>query len=453
MEGSIDLKAEYENWDEAFNTYEFSTRDKKYMSNFNLKYECLDARDDFHAQLEKRVKKASKEARCESDTSDSESDFGIDIHCVGSDDCDIYKMLSEDSRKMLENKKEVADILRNCGWTAPCEMDRSLLDLNRYEPEIAKTANGWKSTVKECRDKIIQERQRVVANSTIVRPAADENASQYSGPGHVKIVDADYLRYNFKARFKESNCIIDVTVKNFKLNEEQERAFRIVANHAASFSPDPLKMYLGGMGGTGKSQVIKALISMFIKRNEAHRFVVVAPTGSAAALLNGSTYHSLLGIHIANNRDAGMSNCSANIINVLRAKLTGVEYIFLDEVSMVSCHELYAISARLAELTNMHDKPFGGVNMIFAGDFAQLAPVGGVALYSHVPLLNPTTSSVRQQEKMISKLLWHQITTVVILKKNMRQVTQTEADAKLRLALENMRYASCTEEDIDFLRS
>ena len=57
-------------------------------------------------------------------------------------------------------------------------------------------------------------------------------------------------------------------------------------------------MYLGSMGGTGKSQVIKSLMHFFKSRNESHRFVVLAPTGTAAALLQGSTYHSFLGVPI-----------------------------------------------------------------------------------------------------------------------------------------------------------
>ena len=56
-------------------------------------------------------------------------------------------------------------------------------------------------------------------------------------------------------------------------------------------------MYLGGMGGTGRSQVIKALSYFFKGRKEAHRFIIVAPTGTAAALLGGSTYHSMFGIN------------------------------------------------------------------------------------------------------------------------------------------------------------
>ena len=37
------------------------------------------------------------------------------------------------------------------------------------------------------------------------------------------------------------------------------------ANHASSKNQEQLKMYIGGMGGTGKSQVIKALVKFFEK--------------------------------------------------------------------------------------------------------------------------------------------------------------------------------------------
>jgi hypothetical protein len=42
---------------------------------------------------------------------------------------------------------------------------------------------------------------------------------------------------------------------------------------------------------------------------------------------------------------------------------------------------------------------------------------------------------------------------VVLLRKNMRQSKETEVDAKLRTALENMRFGACTPDDIDFLRT
>jgi predicted AAA+ superfamily ATPase len=58
---------------------------------------------------------------------------------------------------------------------------------------------------------------------------------------------------------------------------------------------EQLKMYLGGMGGTGKTQVIKALLNFFTKRNEAHRLVILGPTGTSAALLGGFNLSFILG--------------------------------------------------------------------------------------------------------------------------------------------------------------
>ena len=92
--------------------------------------------------------------------------------------------------------------------------------------------------------------------------------------------------------------------------------------------------------------------------------------------------------------------------------------------------------------------------MIFSGDFAQLPPVFGSPLYSGTvgtQLISHMT--VQGQEAAIGKALWHQVTTVVILRKNMRQRTQTPEDAKLRTALENIKYSVCTPEDIKFLKN
>ena len=46
-----ELKANGQSWDEAFNEHPFTPQQCQLMLNFNLKYECLDARDNFHVQL------------------------------------------------------------------------------------------------------------------------------------------------------------------------------------------------------------------------------------------------------------------------------------------------------------------------------------------------------------------------------------------------------------------
>jgi hypothetical protein len=92
--------------------------------------------------------------------------------------------------------------------------------------------------------------------------------------------------------------------------------------------------------------------------------------------------------------------------------------------------------------------------LVFSGDFAQLPlAVGGegVSLYSRS--IGAIASSMKSQEEAIGKALWHQVTTVVILRQNMRQKIQSALDNQLRTALENMRYKACTPEDIRFLRT
>ncbi|KAF5327982.1 hypothetical protein D9758_017671 [Tetrapyrgos nigripes] len=121
---------------------------------------------------------------------------------------------------------------------------------------------------------------------------------------------------------------------------------------------------------------------------------------------------------------------------------------------MLSCKDMYKISAKLATALNLAHLPFGGMNMIFAGDFSQLPPaIGGegVALYSHSIGSSPKSKS--DQESSIGQHLWHQITTVVMLRKNMRQTQTSDRDTMYRTALENMRYRSCTPQDTTFLRS
>ena len=81
-----------------------------------------------------------------------------------------------------------------------------------------------------------------------------------------------------------------------------------------------------------------------------------------------------------------------------------------------------------------------------------MPPVFESALYTgDVGTQLKSIMSVIGQESAIEKALWHKVTTVVILRENMRQQSQTPADAKMHTALENMRYGACTAKNISFL--
>jgi hypothetical protein len=47
----LDLKSKAESWDDAFLSHRFSPCQVDLMKDMNIRYECLDARDDFHAQM------------------------------------------------------------------------------------------------------------------------------------------------------------------------------------------------------------------------------------------------------------------------------------------------------------------------------------------------------------------------------------------------------------------
>lgn len=109
--------------------------------------------------------------------------------------------------------------------------------------------------------------------------------------------------------------------------------------------------------------------------------------------------------------------------------------------------QLVQICSRMCSAVKNEGKPFGGINMIFSGDFAQLPPAGSEhLLFSHkVRSVLHTTSSHLNKRSSIGKTLWHQFTTVIILRENMRQKQPTPDDAKMRKALENLRYKSCIQ--------
>lgn len=437
----IDLRNVDQSWDMAFNEFDFTKIQTRYMRNFNVRYECLDARDDYRAQMKKDITVTG------SWVNDDGLEVDDEFHDINPPDLQLddtpYQPLESGpiNKKRAQEMNYVKRLMSGMGWTDPIE-DNPNLSMS-FKPEVFKHGSAWEQEIETMKQTILDEKKANRLPSSKQDSCENSNTQVKHLPNVVKVVDKSYLDKDF--RVIGSSDLVDSTVKVHSLNKAQERAFCIIANHAISDDPEQLRMYLGGMGGTGKTQVIKALTHFFTKRKEAHRFIVVALTGTAAALLGGSTYHSMFGI---NDRSA---TCK---IGQVKAKLEGVQYVFFDEVSMLSARDLYRINLQLAKVFEIADIPFGGLNMVFSGDFAQLPPaVGGehVSLYSRS--IGAVATDMRSQEESVGKALWHQITTVVILRENMRQTKQSTEDAKLRTALENLRFKACTPDDIAFLRT
>lgn len=214
--------------------------------------------------------------------------------------------------------------------------------------------------------------------------------------------------------------VIDQVTIEYALldNTEQLRAFDIISNHIC-YGGNQLLMYVGGVGGTGKSHLLKAVLRVLSLLGRSDEALVAAPTGAAAILIGGYTIHSLTML-------PGKNFDVEQLVSVWR----NVKYLFLDEVSMISASLLLRISKRMQHGKGLGEEPyhiaFGGVNVVFLGDFGQLRPPLQTSLYSNTILTNLTEQHAQNPaaiDALNGVYLWRLVNTVVILKKNHRQIS------------------------------
>ncbi|KAF9460479.1 hypothetical protein BDZ94DRAFT_1377103 [Collybia nuda] len=295
-----DLKENDYSWDETFNDYSFTEQQKQFMKNFNIRYECNDARDDYAVQMKRGdipsgVFPEWMNSDVLNELGDDDTDYfeGANFGCSDPHDEEENPNKYTDMGKYGISRYEEMEAIRigvkEAGWLDPSPNGINPFDTKPIQPNIMQSSSKWKAVVSDKRQEVLAERNKHIPENRINRNSAPD-----PNENNVQIVDQAYLTKDFVAKEKVTQSQIDTTIKDYALNTEQERAFRIVANHAVSPKVEQLKMYLGGMGGTGKSRVIQALTYFFKGRNESHRFVTLGPTGTSAALLNGSTYHSFL---------------------------------------------------------------------------------------------------------------------------------------------------------------
>jgi hypothetical protein len=132
--------------------------------------------------------------------------------------------------------------------------------------------------------------------------------------------------------------------------------------------------------------------------------------GISARNISGMTLHAALCMKQGSRSyQSNKNQCE------LMGMWEGVDYLFIDEVSMIGSCFMCQISEALSNAKG-NTSAFGGINIIFAGDFAQLAPVGDDHLYAQ---LNARTiahcGTTTDQQTIFWKLLWYSIKTIVIL--------------------------------------
>lgn len=190
-------------------------------------------------------------------------------------------------------------------------------------------------------------------------------------------------------------------------------------------------VFITGPGGTGKSTIIKYLANEWTtlemdpwEQRRVRTIGITAMTGAAAVLINGQTLHSYLGIGLGKD---SVDDLVRKIMNrsKIKKKWDDLDILVIDEISMLSDELLIKLN-EVAKQIRANKKPFGGIQLVFAGDFLQLPCIKGNFCFECDDWLE------------CSFITFH-------LTKILRQ-----HDVRFQECLNNARYGRVTLEDIEY---
>jgi hypothetical protein len=140
---------------------------------------------------------------------------------------------------------------------------------------------------------------------------------------------------------------------------------------------DRRAFFVDGLGGTGKTFFYSCLLSTVCTQGRV--VVAVASSGIVALLLDeGRTAHSRFKIPVQGLNST--STCYISSDSELAALLQAAAFIVWDEVVMMHMHVFEAVNRSLQDIMVVINPafkflPFGGLVVVFGGDFRQILPV------------------------------------------------------------------------------
>jgi ATP-dependent DNA helicase PIF1 len=176
--------------------------------------------------------------------------------------------------------------------------------------------------------------------------------------------------------------------------------------HAYDLFTQGKNIFISGQAGTGKSFIINMIYNYAQLHHK--KINVTALTGCAALLLNmkATTIHSWGGIGIGGE----VSTLISNIRKYKKVDNWLIDILVVDEVSMMS-KSLFELLDTIGKKLRKNTKPFGGIQLVFCGDFYQLPPIDDSFCFES-PSWNQTfyktilfTKNYRQQDDGFQQVL------------------------------------------------
>jgi hypothetical protein len=134
---------------------------------------------------------------------------------------------------------------------------------------------------------------------------------------------------------------------------------------------DGRNLFLTGPAGTGKSYAAALLFKFLDEMNIFYG--KTATTGVAALNIGGTTIHSWSGMGLADDEGMELLNKVASNSKASN-RIKGTKVLVIDEVSMAKAELMEKLDI-VCQFIRDKDQPFGGIQVVFVGDFMQLPPV------------------------------------------------------------------------------
>ena len=164
---------------------------------------------------------------------------------------------------------------------------------------------------------------------------------------------------------------------------------------------------MNGIGGTGKSHVIKIIwhdVIYFLQQRmnvdpDQPLVLLTTPTSLAAFNISGMILHSAFMLNSDNN--------SSEVIDwekksTMQMKLNNIALCVIDEVSMVGLSTFNHICSTMKKIKQSNDD-WGGISVLAVGDLYQLPPVVQCPRYKKPHFI--------QEPGDLAPLLWHDFLT------------------------------------------
>ena len=208
----------------------------------------------------------------------------------------------------------------------------------------------------------------------------------------------------------DSPSVVNEDPQGIRLDAEQLAVIEAVKRRES--------VLVTGPAGTGKSAVLEHLCKIL-------PVAVTSTTGLSAVNIGGVTIHSWSGMGIGGDPDAVLQKVSGYV----RDRINNTQYLAIDEISMLGGSGIDLLHFILSSV-RCDRRPFGGMVMIFFGDFMQLPPVD-------------------DEEMAFESMAWQELNPRII---NLTRIYRQD-DPKFQNMLNEIRLGKIGEESATLLAS